>query len=409
MPSEDRQNVSILWYSTAVFIGGALPLMAAGRAVTSIWLLLGIILGSFAMGKELFNRAAWKKHLSSPLGYTLLAVFVTFGLSAAFSINPEHSWEQWGQLLLIAGVSVLLLRILMGMPTPAVRMTLNTLAGLTVVLAVYLLVDAALHPDRGEFALGGVTRNPQERYNYFSSVLAVISPFVWVWLLRLWRDKKISRTVGYLVASLVFIALIVVNGRAGWLGAGASMLVFTFLAWRYHGLRITWKTVAYVGLLGIVALAAYGASRGYGYMMHRLDFTHYEAAGSGRLPIWTFAASHMLDNPLTGIGIHTFRFLPAPEYHLNSQMHPHNFIVQLLLEVGILGSLAAAAFMYRLFRNLWKYVEVTIYSAAGIASMTAFFTCALANTSIYQVRWLVFLVVAYTLSVRLCRAPKSGE
>lgn len=187
------------------------------------------------------------------------------------------------------------------------------------------------------------------------------------------------------------------------------MVTFAFLAWRYHGLRLTWKLVAGVSALAVIALLAYGASRGYHYMLHRLDFSQFENAGSGRLPIWTFAASHMLDNPLTGIGIHTFRFLPPPEYHLNSQLHPHNFIVQLLLEVGILGSIAAAAFIYRLFRSLWKYVEVTLYSVAGIASLVAFFACALANTSIYQTRWLVFLVVIYTLSVRLCRAPKSGE
>lgn len=409
MPSEDRQNISVLWYSAAVFIGGALPLMAVGRAVTSVWLVLGIILGGLAMGKELLNLSVWKKDARSPMGFAVLGVFITFALSAAFSIEPDQSWKQWSQLLLIVGLSALLLKVLMAMPTKAVKMTLNTMASLTVLLAVYILGDAVLNPDRGDFVPGGLARNPQDRFNYMSSVLAVISPFVWVWLLRLWRDKKVSRTVGYLVAALVFVALVVANGRAGWLGAGASMVVFAFLAWRYHGLRITWRSVGYVAALAVIAFAAYGASRGFDYMLHRLDFSSYQSAGSGRLPIWTFAASHMLDNPLTGIGIHTFRFLPPPEYHLNSQLHPHNFVVQLLLEVGMLGSLAAGVFIYRLFRSLWKYVEVTLYSAAGLASLAAFFTCALANTSIYQARWLVFLVVAYCLSVRLCRTPKNKD
>lgn len=409
MPSEDRQNISMLWYIAAVFIGGALPLMAVGRAVTSVWLVLGIILGALAMGKEMLNRTAWRQCVRCPMGVASAALFITFGLSAAFSIKPLHSWQQWEQLLLIMILSVLLLRVLMAMPTRAVRLTLNVLASLTTLMALYILGDAVWHPNHGAFVPNGLARNPQDRFNYLSSVLAVLSPFVWVWLLRLWRDKKISCTLGYVVAALVFIALVVANGRAGWLGAGASMVVFAFLSWRYHGFRITWKTATALAALAVVALASYGASRGFDYMWHRLDFSHFSTAGSGRLPIWTFAASHMLDNPFTGIGIHTFRFLPPPDYHLNSQLHPHNFIVQLLLEVGLLGGLASALFIYRLFRNLWKYVEVSIYSAAGLASLTAFFTCALANTSIYQARWLVFLVVAYTLSIRLCRAPKNNE
>ena len=408
MPSEERQNISVLWYSAAVFIGGALPLMSVGRAVTSTWLVLGLILGACAMGREFFSRTGWKEHVASPLGFTTAALLGTFALSAIFSINPGHSWNQWGQLLLVAVLSTVLMRVLMAMPTRAVRMTLNTLASLTVVLATYILIYAFTHLDRGFITPEGLGVDPKARFNYFSSVLAILGPFVWVWLLRLWRDGKMSRTVAYLVAALVLIAMIVANGRAGLFGTMASMLVFVGLAWRFHGLHITWRSFAWFGLFLALGFAAYTFTLGYDYTLYRMDLTRFDETAYGRLPIWQIAFSHMLDNPFTGIGVQNFRYL-ASLLPSDVAQHPHNFIIQLLLEVGLLGTIAAGAFIYRLFRNLWKYGEVTLYSAAGLASLTAFFTCALMNTSIYQARWLVFMVVAYALAVRLCRAPKVGE
>ena len=75
------------------------------------------------------------------------------------------------------------------------------------------------------------------------------------------------------------------------------------------------------------------------FFEYRLGIATGEGAsgGSGRFEIWQFALDKFVDNPWMGIGIKGFRHLDITGYQLASNMHPHNAILELLVETGVVG------------------------------------------------------------------------
>ncbi len=75
-----------------------------------------------------------------------------------------------------------------------------------------------------------------------------------------------------------------------------------------------------------------------------------------RLEVWDFATTKIFERPLFGYGMDSMRFMKADYVmkHMKTDtvMHPHNAVLQIWLEFGVIGIIAAMAFVFFLFRRI---------------------------------------------------------
>jgi O-antigen ligase len=409
-----RENTLLAWRAAAFLIGGALPMILMGRAVLAVWLGLGLIFGLVAMGRSAFAAETWSSALRTTGVKISGVLFFGLTVSCAYSIDAAHSYSR---LLEVSGImlaGLLLYVILRDMPARALNYSLKVMGVLTIIMILLCLADAFSNSQRLSMGLHGSRKWAEaSRLNYMSSVFAVLLPYLWVWLHRKWRDGEfVARMLAVPISALGFFTVFACGGRAGWVAIVVATVLYLVLGGRWHGLVLHTRHWVMLPLVMVAGPVGYGLSRGWDVMLGRLAFWNEPngAAMSGRTEIWQFALGHMGDNPISGIGLSAFRKLPLPEVTSEafSNAHPHNFLIQLALETGIVGTVPALALIAVVLVSLWRYAQVNLYGLGGFCSVAAFLVASLANTSIFQAWWLAFFVVSAIFGVRLCRLERKG-
>lgn len=397
-----RDEVNTLWRISAISMGLALPAMLLGKAMTPILLILALIFGMMAT-KDTSIRSSVKLFMASHLAKVMFTFLGVCVLSSLFSIAPEYSLDYTGQLALVAVGAFFLFVVLREMPSRYTGMVMRTLVMSTVVVMVLCILDVTLHDERLSSALHGKNYNSIDRLAYMSPILAVLFPFVWAWMIKMYRESEVMAR--YLSIPLVLFgaaAVFMAGGRAGWLGFLVAATLFLIFLSRYHGVILHRRHWGLGVLAGLIAGLGYAYSRGYHLLMKRLEFwsdPFFEVKDQEE--IWKFATTHIQDNPVTGIGLNAFRKLPAPIDALPSQSHPHNFVLQLLLETGVLGLVVGLVLWGVVFRHFWKGAKADLYALAGLCSFVAFTVASFFSASIFNATWLSLAIIPALLSYRM--------
>lgn len=131
------------------------------------------------------------------------------------------------------------------------------------------------------------------------------------------------------------------------------------------------------------------------------DYDSMNKATSLRLPIWEVATKIAIDNPINGVGVKGFHdkyrgYAKADDpFKEIGASHPHLFILEVLVEtglIGVAGLLIVATLLYRLSRNnLYRWSR--LQAGAAISLVITFFPLN-AHTSLYgslysQIAWLI--------------------
>jgi O-antigen ligase len=182
-----------------------------------------------------------------------------------------------------------------------------------------------------------------------------------------------------------------------------ALPVFVFLAARYHGAVMH----ARQWLLGLVALGGgvliYIASHGWGFVAARINpalEAHVgRGIGSGRLEVWDEVVRQigLLDgaHALVGVGLMGYRYLPGA-----FDLHPHNWLLQVILETGALGTLGFLGFISLVGYYFDTYARGNLYGVAAFTSLAAFLATGLFSTSIFNMWWVTFLVMSMLIGWR---------
>lgn len=122
-----------------------------------------------------------------------------------------------------------------------------------------------------------------------------------------------------------------------------------------------------------------------------------EASAGQRLEIWHDLSRHALQNPLYGHGVEASRLLKDIDftnihYSRTQAMHPHNNVVQLWLEFGVLGAMWAVGFTLFILSRIKKLA--TPERAFAAALLTASFAVALFGYGLWQSWWLSLAIVS---------------
>ncbi len=219
-----------------------------------------------------------------------------------------------------------------------------------------------------ELTHGGSPFGPFVNRNHFAGFVGMIIPLsLGIGLMSRSLEKKVM----YVFFSIAMaIALFFSLSRGGIVSFFAGMMVFVFVV-----LGKTYSVRKLVPVfLFILVLATYLLYLGITPVIDR--FLQTEVSNEQRLLAWQGALSAFKDYPIFGSGLGTFQHIfkiYKPEGLYRLWEHAHNDYLELLLEVGIAGSLIIAIFFFfqlnAIFKTPVKGKEIYLH-AAFISSIT---------------------------------------
>jgi O-antigen ligase len=152
----------------------------------------------------------------------------------------------------------------------------------------------------------------------------------------------------WLPAGIVGLALVLTFSTGGWLGAlAATLVVFAAMGRQRLALRVGIAAAGVLLLTSGLAIA--------GVLPERLN--PLRQTGGFRVDLWQSSLEMVRDHPLLGVGLDNFAYVyqaylregAAAEPNLS---HPHNWVLHLWLELGLLGLVAFSWLQLRFWQNI---------------------------------------------------------
>jgi O-antigen ligase len=330
-----------LWWAPLggpVLIGAALPFFFFSRqlvgpiSVTPPGLML-ILSWLTVMARRRALALRWPRtHYDAPLALFLVAAL----LSLLVTEYPLLSVRELRALILEPVLFFWLLHVVRGSAPLALG---GFLFGATVT-AVAAIAQIPL-------GIGGTeaegVRRAQAWYpsaNHLALMLGRAWPFLIAAAVGRWRTA-------WLPAAVVGLGLLLTFSTGGWLGGLAAVLVVV-AAMSRRQLALRFGGLAAVALIGVSGLAIAGV------LPERLN--PLRQTGGFRLDLWLSSLQMLRDHPLLGIGLDNFAYLYGQFYVRAGAVaepnlsHPHNWVLHVWLELGLVGLIA---FVWLLVR-FWK-------------------------------------------------------
>ena len=121
-----------------------------------------------------------------------------------------------------------------------------------------------------------------------------------------------------------------------------------------------------------------------------------------RRVIWSFSKEKILEKPLFGHGIFSSRNI-GDQYKIinhNNKMlsaiplHPHNSILQLWLELGVVGIILFYAFLYKIINKIYQIRKTNSkYAALCLASLFQIFLIGQFSYGFWQIWWISIIFI----------------
>lgn len=413
-------NPAVRWLAiaAAALAGSALPLLASGRAVSGIVLAASLILVLIHPQRvEALCIAA--RGLRTPLGAALIVLFACWLVSTLLSADIGRSIGVWGRMIgLLAGGA--LLGAFLGQNERTHRLTLQCLISVGLVCLAIVLIGIYIHsPVYGLMSGHGWEEvRAAKLLKGYGSAVACLVP---LWLWAGWRLGGAWRWAGLVLLPAGVLLILAVDSRAGMVGLAVGAVVgLGMLALGRPGLgrlRAGLVSILGVAVVGIVCLA----------LAQLPAIPEQDATGGApaigaanlappaglldlhRQAIWSYARDRALEAPWFGHGIDMASRLPGASaviLQFNQEFipsHPHNWLLEMFLETGALGTLALLAALVLLgSRLLTLAVADRAAGAAGLALTAAFWSSSFFNFSIWSAWWqlVLLLLLAFMLAAR---------
>jgi O-antigen ligase len=347
--------VAVVWQPLVgpVVVGAALPFFFFARPLIGPLGVtppgLALVLSWLAIAVR--HRALTLRWPSSPYDRPLALFLVASLASLLVTEYPLLSARELRALIFEPIAFFILLQTLRGSPRLALT---GFIVGATVT-AIAAIAQIAL-------GLGGTeaegVRRAQAWYpsaNHLALMLGRAWPFLlagglvyarWLWLPAL--------SVG--------LGLLLTFSTGGWLGSvAATIAVVWLLRGRAAALRLATSALMVGALVSGAAVA--------GALPERLN--PLRQTGGFRVDLWVSSLQMIRDHPLLGVGLDNFVYLyqqvylregAAAEPNLS---HPHNWVLHMWLELGLLGLIAFVWLLERFVRQVLKSRTWIVAGAAG--------------------------------------------
>ena len=383
----------------AVFAFLLAPLgLLADKAVVPL-VLAAALAGGLAAGAPALPWRVIDRRLALVIG-----LFLAWCLaSAAWSSDPPGA----AKLALRVGVLLYLLVYLVGLARfleagQRRRVALCFGLGFAVTLAL-LLIELSFRTPLFDL-LQGATKSDYAAYSRLNRGVSALAILVWPLSVFLWQEGRRAAAAVLPIALLGITFFSQSSASSVALGAG-------LLAAALAGLGRGAARLALAGAVVVAVLAAplliEGAERS------GLDFSGVlPDTGLFRLHVWNIINERIAERPLFGWGFDASPSLPtydAQPFRTDGSVipsHPHNGALQIMVELGILGSLLTVGFLFLLGQRIDRLPPAA--RSGAIAMVVTILGIACTAYSIWQSHWLSMIGAASAIFVLLQGATKSS-
>lgn len=343
---------------------------------------------------------------------TVAAVLFVAGLSSFWALDPEGALERAGKMALVLLSGTMMVSAALSVPVTVLRPYTCYVFYAAAASSLLCAIDLAAGFPFYRLTQGLDAAALVEPAALNRSVIALLCLFFTALAFaRLEKDKKMLACLFVAAGAMV----IVTDSQSAQLGFVFALLCYTFFPYSHKRM---WRVAG--GLLAAgVLVTPWLAPWMFSTLAAPLSDMPFLGKGGGfagqRLEIWDEVARYAMQSPLYGHGIEATRAVEAFEsdqiYRQSlTELHPHNFAVQLWIEFGVIGAVLGATFFVFIFRKM----EVLDYRQAQIA-LPAFIIILVAATFGYGLwqSWLLGLMLcalAVTITgIRLCADQEKGD
>ncbi len=218
------------------------------------------------------------------------------------------------------------------------------------------------------------------------------------------RDSRPAKVMAALIAGVVWTGLAWSGSRAPVLGLGVALIVWFYTSSKPERIQLA---LAGIGL-GITAMTTswlLGPTYGEGWWtaLHRTVSagTDLNALSSTRSDFWTVVWHRVIGSPWIGSGGDAYLFMHPRQ--VGNQ--PHNFLLQWLLEYGVLGTLPLLLLLAgRLFGG-GRSAGTSATIRVAFAGLTGVTVCALFDGVFYH----VIIAIPAAIFAGLCVGPLRND
>jgi exopolysaccharide production protein ExoQ len=381
----------------AVYLLAFLFLPLASIAAAQIWVLA--VVAALAVAVARLRRGTLLQLSVGPLAMLLAMLAIWGALTAVWSIAPERSIATAGRLFLVAVCITVLIQAAIDLDPEERRhcarfLAAGTAFGIVVILVEVVTSGAIAVLLDSEAQLG----HELDRLNRTGSVVAML-----VWPAALVTAQLYGRYRAAAVIAFCAIVLVIVAPRsplvAFVIGSGAFAVGWLSQRWG--------KRFLLAGFLVAVVIVPFLDA----ITTPIVDFLVANVAAPNsevhRLRVWEFASSRILERPLGGWGLDTARVVPGSDQMLPLfahgtgpivtgkaiPLHPHNALIQVWLELGLVGVLVVAGLFVLIVAAIPESTRNHAGPAVAIAAAATGFAVAELGFGIWQGWWMAALGV----------------
>ncbi len=231
-----------------------------------------------------------------------------------------------------------------------------------------------------------------EGFNPVARGTTVLAVLLWPAVAVLWRVWGKPAWSIMTIAAAAAIALLLPM-LAGFLAIAVGAVTFA-LAYRFRRATLAVMAAAFVSYA--VAAPVLSTTVLGPELLAKVE-TKIPVSWEHRLGIWRHVAGKALERPWRGHGFDASRYFgragdtfKAVKGHSRLSalpLHPHNAVLQLWLELGIIGIAAFLLIFAGIVRTIWSHGGHAILGAAATASLASYLTVNLLSFGVWQSWW----------------------
>ncbi len=401
---------------TALLIGLTTPCLVFGRAALAVPVVLAVLFILVQPGRGDVFRAALKQ-ARHPVGLLLLATLVLWLPSIMISPLPLRSFEAWVRVPVFAAVAALLWAYLFRAPEEVYLLSLKALAIVCVATTMVAIVSVSFVPELSYFirGKGWVEVNAAKVLKEYAGVGILWAPLLLLAGLRLGKGWLALSAV--CIAGLLVLVVLTFNRSAvaGLLAAvTVGAVVYAYVASRRRGLMILGVGFSATAVAVAVGFWLYKARSNFGVPEGVITILPSWLVDYQRQTIWYHTLQLSLDSPWFGKGINVINLLPGADQKIPGSRglnvvpaHPHNWLIEVFSETGIVGGAALVILVFTLCAKLMRdYVysrDISLLMALMIS--VGYWGSGMFNFSVWSAWWQICYLVLMVICLAGRRSP----
>jgi hypothetical protein len=324
-----------------------------------------------------------------------IQVFIFFAITSAWALRPVLSYWTLIQIFKLFVLTFGIYKYAKSYKKLYDILRVFVTANIILLLFVLYYFDiGSLGEDRMSDAENGLNGNGIA----ISFVFCLYGIFMIFKFIRLNYASKIY----YYFLALVFLVFILLTGsRTGVVMLLIPIVLYQFLKSKYKVtsiISITFFLIfAYFLVMKIPVFYNIVGVR----IMDGLNIVSGNSTGaedSSRVLLFAYGLEWFQDNPILGIGINNYRVLSniTPPF-VGKNFYAHSNIIELLVDVGIVGSIIYYRYVFSLLKGAFKSVKQNVVSRIVIALAVTLFVHDIFSMSIYEWEMQFLICITFVL------------